>query len=70
LVDIITAFCAGHDNLDIRLSREGAIILPAMPGFYGSPETAMDLVDFMVGRTLDLLGMENDLAHRWDPDSA
>lgn len=49
----------------LKLSNAGAIILPATPGFYGSPETAMDLVDFIVGRILDLLGIENELAPRW-----
>jgi 4-hydroxy-3-polyprenylbenzoate decarboxylase len=49
----------------LRLSREGAIILPAMPGFYGSPETAMDLVDFMVGRIMDQLGLDNSIGPRW-----
>lgn len=49
----------------LKLSREDAIILPPMPGFYGRPETAMDLVDFIVGRILDQLGIENELAPRW-----
>jgi 4-hydroxy-3-polyprenylbenzoate decarboxylase len=53
----------------LRISREGGIILPAMPGFYGRPETAMDLVDFIVGRILDTLDIENEIAHRWDPDT-
>ncbi len=49
----------------LKLSNAGAIILPAMPGFYNRPETAMDLVDFIVGRMLDVLGIENELSPRW-----
>ena len=49
----------------LKLSREGVIILPAMPGFYGNPETATDLVDFIVGRILDQLDLENNIAPRW-----
>jgi 4-hydroxy-3-polyprenylbenzoate decarboxylase len=52
----------------LKMSNAGAIVLPPMPGFYGRPETAMDLVDFVVGRILDQLGIENDLAPRWGED--
>jgi 4-hydroxy-3-polyprenylbenzoate decarboxylase len=55
------------ENL-LKMSNAGAIVLPPMPGFYGRPETAMDLVDFVVGRILDQLGIENDLAPRWGED--
>ena len=49
----------------LKLSRAGARIIPAMPGFYGRPETVLDLVDFVVGKVLDQLGVENDLYKRW-----
>ena len=49
----------------LKLSREDAIMLPAMPGFYGCPETALELVNFVVGRILDQLGIENDVGVRW-----
>lgn len=52
----------------LKLSREGAIMLPAMPGFYGRPETAEDLVNFIVGRILDLLDIENEVGVRWASD--
>ena len=52
----------------LKLSREGVIVLPAMPGFYGRPETAMDLLDFIVGRILDQLEMENTIGPRWGQD--
>ncbi len=48
------------------LSSEGAILLPAMPGFYGYADTMEDLVDFIVGKILDSLEIENSLYHRWD----
>jgi 4-hydroxy-3-polyprenylbenzoate decarboxylase len=43
----------------------GAVIMPAMPPFYGTPATVDELVDHMVGRILDRMGIENDLAPRW-----
>lgn len=49
----------------LKLSRMGAVILPAMPAFYTHPETIDDMVDFVVGKTLDVLGVENSLYKRW-----
>lgn len=49
----------------LKLSRAGARIIPAMPAFYSRPETALDLVDFMVGKIMDQLGIDNDLYTRW-----
>lgn len=49
----------------LKLSRSGARIIPAMPGFYCRPESVLDLVDFMVGKILDQLGIANDLYRRW-----
>ena len=49
----------------VKLKLAGAIILPAMPAFYGRPEKVSDLVDFVVGRILDLLGIEHKLYERW-----
>ena len=48
-----------------RLTRAGATILPAAPGFYNRPQSIEDLVDFIVARVLDHLGIENRLARRW-----
>ncbi|RLI10696.1 aromatic acid decarboxylase [Candidatus Bathyarchaeota archaeon] len=48
-----------------KLSRRGVTILPAMPGFYHRPETIGDLVDFVVGKILDQLGLDHDLYRRW-----
>ena len=48
-----------------RLSAAGATILPAAPGFYHGAETVDDLVDFIVARILDQLGLDNSLMKRW-----
>lgn len=52
----------------LRVSRAGGIICPASPGFYLRPEAVSDLIDFIVGRILDLFGIPHDLNTRWDPD--
>jgi 4-hydroxy-3-polyprenylbenzoate decarboxylase len=52
------------ENL-LRLARLGAIVLPAMPGFYHRPETKQDLVDHVVGKVLDRLGVEHGVGARW-----
>ncbi len=49
----------------LRLARAGAVVAPACPGFYLGAKTIDDLVDFVVGRVLDLLGIEHDLPVRY-----
>lgn len=49
----------------LRLARAGATILPACPGFYHGPRSVEDLVDFVVSRALDALGIKNSLIRRW-----
>jgi 4-hydroxy-3-polyprenylbenzoate decarboxylase len=51
----------------LRVSQAGGIICPACPGFYMQPQSIADLVDFVVGRVLDLLGLPHDLRIRWNP---
>lgn len=48
-----------------KLARAGAIVLPAMPGFYHRPTTLQQLVDFVVGKMLDRLSVPHDLVPRW-----
>ena len=53
------------ENL-LKLARLGVVILPASPGFYGKPAEVSDLVDFVVARILDHLGVEHELGPRWE----
>lgn len=52
------------DNL-AQLARAGALVLPAMPSFYGKPATLDDAIDTVVGRILDHLGLDHALLRRW-----
>jgi 4-hydroxy-3-polyprenylbenzoate decarboxylase len=49
----------------LRLRQAGAVVLFAAPGFYHSPRTIDDLINFVVGRCLDQLGIDNSLVTRW-----
>jgi 4-hydroxy-3-polyprenylbenzoate decarboxylase len=49
----------------LRVRRAGAVVLMAAPGFYHQPEEIGDLIEFVVGRCLDQLGIENRLTKRW-----
>jgi len=53
-----------------RLRQAGATILFAAPSFYGRPRTLADLVDTVVARVLDQLGIEHDLAPRWGEEAS
>lgn len=53
----------------LTLRQAGADILPAMPAFYHKPKTISDLIDMIVGRILDRLGVENSLFYRWGKDN-
>ena len=48
-----------------RLASTGAVVMPAMPGFYHRPKSVTDLVDFVVAKVLDRLGIGHDLDARW-----
>lgn len=52
------------ENL-LRMARLGAVVLPAMPGFYHHPKSVDELVDHVVGKLLDRLGVEHALGARW-----
>lgn len=49
----------------VRVAQAGALVLPAMPGWYHKPKGLSDLVDFVVARICDHLGVENAMAARW-----
>lgn len=51
-------------NMEL-VTLAGAIVLPASPGFYHHPKTVLDMVDFVVGKTLDAAGVPNKLFKRW-----
>lgn len=63
-----TPFHLGHLRTMTQLAEMGAIIAPPLPAFYTEPQSVEALVDHSVGRVLDLLGIETDLAKRWGED--
>jgi 4-hydroxy-3-polyprenylbenzoate decarboxylase len=65
LVPRETPFSAIHLENMLKLARIGVTILPANPGFYYQPSSIDDIVDFIVARLLDQLGIEHDLTPRW-----
>ena len=65
LVPRETPFSAIHLENMLRLSRAGAVILPPNPGFYHHPQSVEDIVDFVVARILDQLGVPHALMQRW-----
>jgi 4-hydroxy-3-polyprenylbenzoate decarboxylase len=69
LVPRETPLSAIHLENLLRLRRAGATIVFAAPGFYHAPDTVGDLVDFVVGRCLDQLGIENTLVRRWGQET-
>ena len=54
----------------LRVTRAGAVVLPASPGFYHRPTSIDELVDFVVARVLDHLGVEHELVRRWGGDES
>ena len=60
-----TPLSAIHLENMLKLARLGVVILPPSPGFYQSPESINDLVDFVVSRILDQLDIDNDISERW-----
>lgn len=65
LVPRETPLSAIHLQNMLRVTRAGAVVLPAAPGFYNRPGSVDDLVAFVVARVLDQLGVEHDLVRRW-----
>ena len=65
LVPRESPFSAIHLENMLKLARLGVIIMPAAPGFYHQPQSVDDLIDFMVARLLDHLGVAQTLVPRW-----
>jgi len=61
-------FSTLHLENMLALSRMNAVILPANPGFYHRPQSVEDIVDFIVARILDQLGIQHALMARWGDD--
>ena len=60
-----TPYSAIHLENMLRLTRAGAVVLPASPGFYHRPTQIAELADFVVARVLDHLGVTHSIGRRW-----
>ncbi len=69
LVPRETPYSAIHLENMLKLARLGVSILPPNPGFYNHPRTVQDLVDFVVARILDQLGVPHSLMARWGEEA-
>ena len=69
LVPRETPLSAIHLGNMLRLTRAGAVVMPASPGFYHRPKQISDLVDFVVARMLDHLGVEQRLVNPWQGEA-
>jgi 4-hydroxy-3-polyprenylbenzoate decarboxylase len=65
LVPRETPLSAIHLENMLRVTRAGAVVMPAAPGYYHKPAEISDLVNFMVARILDHLGVPHSLVKRW-----
>jgi 4-hydroxy-3-polyprenylbenzoate decarboxylase len=66
-----TPLHAGHIELMAQATRNGAIVMPPVPGFYHHPASVDDIVTQTVGRALDLFGIDPHVVKRWrDPEAA
>ena len=63
-----TPYSQIHLQNMLELTRAGALVMPASPSFYGRPQTVEDLLDTVVGRVCDHLGLEHQLSRRWGAD--
>ena len=61
-------FSTLHLENMLTLSKMNAVILPANPGFYHQPQSVEEIVDFIVARILDQLGVQHELMARWGDD--
>lgn len=60
-----TPLSAIHLENMLKLARLGVVIMPASPGFYHNPKTIDELVNHLVGKVMDMLGVESNLFKRW-----
>ncbi|WP_419903846.1 UbiX family flavin prenyltransferase [Kiloniella sp.] len=64
-----TPLHTGHLRTLVNLSEIGAIIAPPVPAFYAKPDSLEEMVDYTLGRVLDMLDIEIDGMNRWDENS-
>jgi 4-hydroxy-3-polyprenylbenzoate decarboxylase len=55
----------GHLRNMVKLTEMGAVVFPPVPAFYHKPKTIQNLIDYTVGRVLDIFNIEHDLLPRW-----
>ena len=63
-----TPFHLGHLRSMVSLAEMGVIIMPPVPAFYHNPKTIDDIVDHTLDRVMDLIGIANPAAYRWNPE--
>jgi 4-hydroxy-3-polyprenylbenzoate decarboxylase len=68
LVPRETPYATPHLEAMAKMSAWGVVILPASPGFYHNPTTIEEIVDFVVARILDQMGVEHTVGKRWSGD--
>jgi 4-hydroxy-3-polyprenylbenzoate decarboxylase len=68
LVPRETPYSEIHLKNMLELTRAGAVIMPASPSFYGRPQGVVQLLDTVIGRVCDHLGLDNQLTRRWGTD--
>ena len=61
----VLLLAGGTDGTLANLAEIGAVILPPIPAMYAKPQSVDDIINHTVGKSLDQLGIENDLFNRW-----